>query len=150
MSQYVTLASTTAPAFRCFQEAAGPRHSGINDGITHTGGINDGSYLSCLRCLGPAIVLQREGQGQQQDGQGELQERGPGAGARRRGLLGPAGGVLGDDGVGELGRDGSRVDLADAVLRHQLLGGVGVADVLEIGGGVLSCARRRRRRRRRR
>jgi hypothetical protein len=51
--------------------------------------------------------------------------------------------------VGELGRDGSRVDLADAVLRHQLLGGVGVADVLEVGGGVLSCARRRRRRRRR-
>jgi len=105
---------------------------------------NQRRHLPCLLCLGPGVVLQREGQGQQQDGQGELQERAPSAGARR-GLLGPAG-VLGDD-VGELGRDGCRVDLADAVLRHQLLGGGGVADVLEVGGGVLACARRTRRRR---
>lgn len=100
----------------------------------------ESTTVSCLLCLGPGIVLlQREGQRQQQDGRGELQERGPSAGARR-GLLGRPGVVLGDD-AGWLGREGSRVDLADAVLGHELLGGGAVADVLEVRGGVLACAR---------
>jgi hypothetical protein len=71
---------------------------------------------------------------QQQEGRGELQERRPGTRARRD-LVGAR---FHGHGVGGFGRDGGQVDFADAVLPHHLLGGVAVADILEVGGRVLA------------
>lgn len=105
------------------------------------GGSAEPTTASCashLLCLGLAVALHRQGQRQQQDGHGEPQERRPGAGRARRGLVGAR---VAGVGVGELCRDGGGVDLADAVLRHHLLGGVAVADVHEVGRRVLAGAR---------
>lgn len=103
------------------------------------------SCASHLLCLGLAVALHRQSQCQQQDGDGKPQEHRPGAGRARRGLLGAR---VSGVGVGELCRNGGGVDLADAVLRHHLLGGVAVADVKEVGRRVLACAKRGPRRRR--
>jgi hypothetical protein len=94
---------------------------------------------STLSGFGLGEATQQVGQRQQQEGCGELQERGPRTRARR-GLLGAR--FLGH-GVGELGRDGGHVDLADAVLPHHLLGGVAVSDVLVVVGRVPACWGRR-------
>ena len=93
-------------------------------------------YFFCLLCFGLEEVLEREGHGDHQERHGELQHREPDArGARAwRGSC-----SLGGEDVHELGGDGRGVDLPDAVLPHQLLGRLAVADVLEIGRRVLAC-----------